>query len=57
MTHYYEINKSTKALTRALEAGFGKLIKSLNLFGNIQKITTKQDDNSGKYLEINIKLV
>lgn len=53
--HYYEINKYPTSLTRALTIGLGKIIEGTNQFGNIQKITTKQDSTTGKYLEINIK--
>jgi hypothetical protein len=55
MKHYYEINKYSTSLNRALEAGLEKVIEGSIKFGSIQKITTRQDDKTGKYLEINIK--
>lgn len=53
MKHYYDISRSTKALVRAKEEGFGELLEDIEKFGSVKKISTDQYTNR-KYREIKI---
>jgi hypothetical protein len=57
--HYYTLNgldASHKSYERALESGFNNLIRDLNQFGIIRKISTKETDQ-GDYKEIKVEFM